>query len=219
MAKKLEFFYDYVSPYSYLADSQAGKVGGSNLVYRPVFLAAIMQATGNKPPGSIEAKGKYLRKDITRWASRYGVVYKRNPKFPQNTLKALRLAVVAQRDGVFDKVHSALFAARYLCLSDLNAISNRLTNDAGLDESEIFARIADQSIKDERANTRGSQEGSFESANICFDRRRFFGNDRWEFVKEAFPSSNIRPIVLDHLSERYRRSYEVCLARSSKIVV
>ena len=32
MAKKLEFFYDYVSPYSYLADSQVVKVGGSSLV-------------------------------------------------------------------------------------------------------------------------------------------------------------------------------------------
>ncbi|MCZ6809154.1 MAG: 2-hydroxychromene-2-carboxylate isomerase [Proteobacteria bacterium] len=192
MAKKLEFFYDYVSPYSYLADSQAGKVGGSNLVYRPVFLAAIMQATGNKPPGSIEAKGKYLRKDITRWASRYGVVYKRNPKFPQNTLKALRLAVVAQRDGVFDKVHSALFAAMFVHQSDLNddKVLADIMNAAGLDESEIFARIADQSIKDElKANTdEAVRRGAFGAPTFFVGEEMFFGNDRWEFVKEALTS-------------------------------
>ncbi len=192
MAKKLEFFYDYVSPYSYLADSQAGKVGGSNLVYRPVFLAAIMQATGNKPPGSIEAKGKYLRKDITRWASRYGVVYKRNPKFPQNTLKALRLAVVAQRDGVFDKIHSALFAAMFVHQSDLNddKVLADIMNAAGLDESETFDRIADQSIKDElKANTdEAVRRGAFGAPTFFVGEEMFFGNDRWEFVKEALTS-------------------------------
>ena len=192
MAKKLEFFYDYVSPYSYLADSQVGKVGGSNLVYRPVFLAAIMQATGNKPPGSIEAKGKYLRKDITRWASQYGVGYKWNPKFPQNTLKALRLSVVAQRDGVFDKVHSALFAAMFVHKSDLNddKVLADIMNDAGLDESETFARIADQSIKDElKANTdEAVRRGAFGAPTFFVGEEMFFGNDRWEFVKEALTS-------------------------------
>jgi len=189
MAKKLEFFYDYVSPYSYLADSQVGKVGGSNLVYRPMFLAAVMQATGNKPPGSIEAKGIYLRKDIIRWTSNYGVAYKWNPKFPQNTLKALRLAVVAQGDGVFDKVHSALFAAMFVHESDLNndKVLADIMNSAGLDESETFARIADQSIKDElKENTdEAIRRGAFGAPTFFVGEEMFFGNDRWEFVKEA----------------------------------
>ncbi len=192
MTKKLEFFYDYVSPYSYLADSQVGEVGGANLVYRPIFLAAVMQATGNKPPGSIEAKGKYLGKDITRWASRYGVAYEWNPKFPQNTLKALRLAVVAQRDGVFDKVHSALFAAMFVHKSDLNddKVLADIMNAAGLDESETFARIADQSIKDElKANTdEAIRRGAFGAPTFFVGEEMFFGNDRWEFVKEALTS-------------------------------
>ncbi len=192
MTKKLEFFYDYVSPYSYLADSQVGEVGGANLVYRPIFLAAVMQATGNKPPGSIEAKGKYLGKDITRWASRYGVAYEWNPKFPQNTLKALRLAVVAQRDGVFDKVHSALFAAMFVHKSDLNddKVLADIMNAAGLDESETFDRIADQSIKDElKANTdEAIRRGAFGAPTFFVGEEMFFGNDRWEFVKEALTS-------------------------------
>ncbi len=192
VAKKLEFFYDYVSPYSYLADSQVSKIGGSNLVYRPMFLAAVMQATGNRPPGSIEVKGKYLRKDIVRWASRYGVVFKRNPKFPQNTLKALRLAVAAQQDGVFDSVHSALFAAMFVHESDLDddKVLADIMNAVGLDESETFARIADQSIKDElKANTdEAISRGAFGAPTFFVGEEMFFGNDRWDFVKEALTS-------------------------------
>jgi 2-hydroxychromene-2-carboxylate isomerase len=188
VAKKLEFFYDYVSPYSYLADSQVGKIAGSNLVYRPMFLGAVMQATGNKPPGSLEVKGKYLRKDIARWASRYGVVYKWNPNFPQNTLKALRLAVVAQRGGVFDKVHSALFAAMFVHESDLNddKVLADIMNAAGLDEGETFARIADQSIKDElKANTdEAIRRGAFGAPTFFIGEEMFFGNDRFDFIKE-----------------------------------
>jgi len=189
MAKKLEFFYDYVSPYSYLADSQVGKVGGSNLVYRPIFLAAVMQAAGNKPPGSIELKGKYLRKDISRWVSRYGVSYKWNPKFPQNTLKALRLAVVAQQDGVFDRVHSALFAAMFVHELDLDddKVLEDIMKAAGLDESETFARIADQAIKDElKANTdEAVSRGAFGAPTFFVGEEMFFGNDRFNFIMEA----------------------------------
>ena len=71
MSTQVEFFYDYVSLYSYLADSQLGKLAGAEIVYRPMFLGAVMEATGNRPPGTVEAKRKYLMTDVARWTSRY----------------------------------------------------------------------------------------------------------------------------------------------------
>ena len=53
MKTKVEFFYDYVSVYSYLADSQLRNLTGAEIVYRPMFLGAVMEATGNRPPGTI----------------------------------------------------------------------------------------------------------------------------------------------------------------------
>ena len=97
MTKKLEFFYDYVSVYSYLANSQLRNIAGADVVYRPMFLGAVMEATGNRPPGTVKAKGKYLWTDIQRWMKRYSLPFKMNPVFPQNTLYALRLALVAQK--------------------------------------------------------------------------------------------------------------------------
>lgn len=189
MAKKLEFFYDYVSPYSYLANSQLGRFDQSILVYRPMFLGGVMQATGNRPPGTLEVKGNYLRKDIARWAVRYGIEYNRNPKFPLNTLKALRLAVVAQQDGVFDQVHDALFDASFVRQLDLDddVVLAKIMLAAGFDQEATLARIGEQPVKDEvKANTEEAvSRGAFGAPTFFVGDDLFFGNDRFEFIEES----------------------------------
>ncbi len=70
MSQTLEYFFDYVSPYSYLGDSQIpGLVErtGCELVHRPFFLGGVMNASGNSPPATVPAKGKYMFADISRW--------------------------------------------------------------------------------------------------------------------------------------------------------
>jgi 2-hydroxychromene-2-carboxylate isomerase len=189
MTKKLEFFYDYVSPYSYLANSQVGRFDESNLIYRPMFLGAVMQATGNKPPGTLEIKGKYLRKDIARWAKHYGIEYNRNPKFPLDTLKSLRLAIVAQQEGVFDTVHSELFDAAFVLQQDLgdDDVLAGIMKTAEMDQDATFSRIADKSVKDElKANTEEAiNRGAFGAPTFFVGEEMFFGNDRFDFIREA----------------------------------
>ena len=59
MPKTLEFFYDFTSPTAYLAWARLPSIvqrTGAKLIYRPMFLGGVMQATGNRPPGTVEAK-------------------------------------------------------------------------------------------------------------------------------------------------------------------
>ncbi len=185
MTTRVEFFYDYVSIYSYLADSQLANLTGADVGYRPMFLGAVMQATGNRPPGSIETKRQYLRTDATRWARRYGIPLNMNPLFPQNTLKALRLALVAKKHDVFATVHRALFDAMWVTAKDLgsNDVLAQIAQDAGiaLEETEH------QAIKDElRANTDEALErGVFGAPTFFVGDEMFFGNDRLDFVWEV----------------------------------
>lgn len=189
MPNKLEFFYDYVSPYSYLANSQLGGFDQSSLVYRPMFLGGVMQATGNKPPGTLAVRGKYLRKDIARWAEHYGIEYNRNPKFPQNTLKALRLAIIAQHDGMFAEIHNSLYSAMFVMQLNLDddKVLAKIMNSAGLDEETTFSRISEQSVKDElKANTEEAiARGAFGAPTFFVGEEMFFGNDRFEFIENA----------------------------------
>lgn len=185
MSKQIEFFYDYVSIYSYLADSQLDTLTGAEIVYRPMFLGAVMEATGNRPPGTVEAKRNWLHVDISRWAKRYGLPWTMNPVFPQNTLKALRLALVAQKHGAFEAVHRALFTAIWVDQKDLSSedLLAEIAKNAGIP----FEEIEDPAIKDAlKANTNEAIErGAFGAPTFFIGDQMFFGNDRFEMIREV----------------------------------
>lgn len=67
MAKTLKFFFDYASPYSYLACNQVEAVAqrtGAELRWRPFLLGAVFKATGNHAPIEVAQKGAYMAKDL-----------------------------------------------------------------------------------------------------------------------------------------------------------
>ena len=96
MSKRVEFFFDVGSPASYLAWTQLPSIchsEGAELVYRPMLLGGVFQATGNASPGAVPSKGAYTRIDLQRHAKKYGVPLKMNPFFPIMTLTLMRAAV------------------------------------------------------------------------------------------------------------------------------
>jgi len=136
MARQIEFFYDYLSPFSYLADTQLPALAqrtGAEIVYRPALLGATMKATGNSGPLVIQGKGNYNIVDFQRWAKRYGLPAKFNPHFPFNTIRLLRAAVAAQRHGRFAEFHTAAFRAIWEHGQDLSKepALRHLLNDVG----------------------------------------------------------------------------------------
>ena len=189
MTATLEFFYDYVSSYSYLANEAVKSLDGVEVRYRPMFLGGVMKATGNSPPGTVPAKGRYLGKDLHRWANHYGIPFRFNSIFPQNTLNALRLALVAQHHGTFDAVHQPLFDAMYVNDRDLSdpAVLAEIVTTAGLDAEAYGAEIGSESIEDElKANTEEAvARGAFGAPTFFVGEKMFFGNDRFDFIKRA----------------------------------
>ena len=106
MAKNIEFHFDFGSPTAYLAFTQLKIIAERNktkIEYFPILLGGVFKATGNNPPASVPAKGKYMMIDLQRFADKYGVPYERNPYFPVNTLTLMRGAVSYQDDGDFIK--------------------------------------------------------------------------------------------------------------------
>ena len=188
MKKKLEFFYDYVSPYSYLANSQIPKLKEAKVLYRPILLGAVMQATKNSPPGNIPEKGIYLISDIQLWAKHYGIPYQTNSIFPQNTLKALRLAIAAHRLNCFEEIHQSLFHAMFVDDKDLSRsdVLIDLIKANNLDEVQLIESISNQAIKDELKNNteEAISRGVFGAPTFFIDGEMFFGNDRIQFIEK-----------------------------------
>src|SRR6202049_728637 len=114
MAREVEFFFDYGSPFSYLADSQLKGLAertGARVIYRPMLLGGVFKETGNSSPITIEAKRKYSNIDLERWAKHYGVSALHNAYFPINTIRLMRGAIAAERLGVFPAYHRAIYDA------------------------------------------------------------------------------------------------------------
>jgi 2-hydroxychromene-2-carboxylate isomerase len=192
MKPRLEYFYDYVSPFTYLADTRLDGLD-ADIVYRPMLLGGVMKATGNSPPKTVAAKGQYLDQDLQRWARKYGVPFTWNSVFPQNTVKALRVAIVAQKQGWFARIHRPLFEAVWvndLDISDETVLSDIIAA-AGRDAAAVFGEIATDAVKAElRANSdEAVARGVFGAPTFFVGDEMFFGNDRLEFVREALRAS------------------------------
>lgn len=192
MAATLEFFFDYGSPTTYLADTQIealAKRSGAKLVYRPMLLGGVFKATGNRSPVEVPAKGVYMGADMARFAKRYGVPMNMNPFFPVNTLPLMRGAVVAQHDGFFAAYQKAMFRAMWVDEKDMNdpAVIGEVVSAAGIDVTSLLKRTGEQDIKDElKATTEEAvNRGAFGAPTFFVGDEMFFGQDRLEFVEAA----------------------------------
>ena len=85
MSKTVEFYFDFGSPATYLAWTQLPRLcaeSGAQLVYKPMLLGGVFQATGNASPVTVPAKGRFMLQDLARFARRYQVPMQFNPHFP-----------------------------------------------------------------------------------------------------------------------------------------
>ncbi|MEK7687922.1 MAG: 2-hydroxychromene-2-carboxylate isomerase [Pseudomonadota bacterium] len=192
MTRTLEFYYDYGSPYSYLADTQVeiiAKRAGAALARKPMLLGGIFKATGNASPMTVEQKSKWSAFDLPMWAKYYGVPFQRNPFFPVNTLALMRGAAAAQIDGLFERYHPAIYRAMWVDGRNLNDIAEvaAVLTAAGLDAARFGSRIQDQDVKDRlKATTdEAAARGVFGAPTSFVDGMMFFGNDRLPFVEMA----------------------------------
>ena len=190
----LDFYFDYGSPYSYLADTQlAGLVErtGAELRYRPMLLGGVFKATGNRSPAqeSVEPKRRYGAVIMRRWVDHYGARFQPNPHFPINTLLLMRTCVAAQRQGSFERFHAAVYPAFWAegrDLGDPEVIAGLLEGE-GLDAKKLLEAAGDPDVKAElRATTEGAIErGVFGAPTFFVGDEMFFGADQLPFVEKA----------------------------------
>ena len=194
MAKMAEFYFDVGSPASYLAWTQLPALcqqAGATLVYKPMLLGAVFQATGNASPAMVPAKGLYMTQDLARFAKRYGVPFNMNPHFPINTLPLMRALIGTQlrEPQKFESLLTTVFNALWVERANLNELTTvgATLNAAGFDTAQVFALTQDAEIKGAlKANTdEAIARGVFGAPTVFVGDTMFFGQDRLDFVREA----------------------------------
>jgi 2-hydroxychromene-2-carboxylate isomerase len=193
MAKTVAFYFDVGSPASYLAWTQLPALctaAGAELVYKPMLLGGVYQATGNASPGAIPAKGRYTVRDYERHARKYGVPYVNNPHFPIITLFLMRAVTGVQlrEPQRLQDLLAAVFKAMWIDALDLNqpALTARTLQDAGFAPEAVQALAADPEVKAAlKATTEEAvARGVFGAPTSFVGDEMFFGQDRMDMIRE-----------------------------------
>ncbi|MBC5764698.1 2-hydroxychromene-2-carboxylate isomerase [Ramlibacter albus] len=190
MAQTLEFYFDVGSPAAYLAWTQVPKFGVP-VDYRPFLLGGVFQATNNKSPMEVPAKGKYMLDDLKRYAARYGVPFEHNPHFPINTLTLMRGAVGLQMREPSRMIPyvDAVYRAIWVEGRNMNdpAVVGAVLQGAGFDPQALLALTADPEVKDrlKSVTQEAVARGAFGAPTFFVGGRMYWGQDRLDFVKEA----------------------------------
>jgi 2-hydroxychromene-2-carboxylate isomerase len=196
--KSVEFYYDLVSPYSYLAYGRVGRiceVNGAELILRPMLLGAVHKAVGLQAPIEIRPKASYQAQDIRRWAQYYGLPLEFPDPFPFRTLKTMRAAMFLQEReelGAFTKEAFALYweeggAPGGLQETDEDAPVSTVAARIGVDPEEALSGAASPGAKQalKVATSEAVERGVFGAPAFFVGDEMFWGNDRLHFVEAA----------------------------------
>jgi 2-hydroxychromene-2-carboxylate isomerase len=194
MTKRVEFFFDVGSPAAYLAWTQLPSIcaqAGAQIDYRPMLLGGVFQATGNRSPATVPAKGRYMTDDLERFAGRYGVPFRHNPFFPINTLTLMRILTALQmRDEArMLACTDVLYRAVWVEGKDMNdaGVVAQVLQPAGFDPVDLLALAGAPEVK-ERLKTVTQDavaRGVFGAPTFFVGNHMYWGQDRLDFVKEA----------------------------------
>jgi 2-hydroxychromene-2-carboxylate isomerase len=194
----IEFFFDCSSPWTYLAFHNIqplAKEFGVEISWRPILVGGIFNtinpsvyASRDKP---VEAKARYMKKDMADWARSAGLTIKMRPTvFPVNSVKAMRGCIHLAPEGRLVAFARATFETYWGEDQDISqdAVLAEICKRVGADEKKFFAGIGAQAIKDQlKANTdEVMARGGFGSPTIFLDKTdMYFGNDRLPLLRQA----------------------------------
>ena len=179
MPVSLDWYFDFVSPFSYIALHRLGELARP-VAYKPVLFAGLLNHWGQKGPAEIPAKRRWTYRWCTWWASSLGIPFRFPAAHPFNPLQHLRLALAcdSQPDAVkriFEWIwmsgENATDAARFV----------RLCAELGVDS----ARLADARIKDQlkQHTDVAAQRGVFGVPSLVVEGEVFWGADAIDFAK------------------------------------
>lgn len=194
MGKKLEFFYDCSSPWTYLAFAKIEDVArrhNANLLWRPFLVGGVFNTVNpsvyETRANPVKLKARYYSKDLQDWARFYGLKIGNPSVFPVNSVKAMRGALVAEEHGKISPYSRRVFESYWGADRDISQdqVLRDIVREVGLDEQEYFTKIASADYKARlRTNTEQLIErGGFGSPSIFVEGVMFFGNDRLPLVE------------------------------------
>lgn len=201
MTSVVDFYFDPVSPYSWLASAQLDRLAeaGVSIVCRPILLAALLNAHGTKGPAEVPAKRTYVFRDVMRQAAILGLEFRGPPAHPFNPLRALRAVLAIPEDEQRLRFVRELLAAIWsegIDATDPEALRGILVR-SGADGTSVLATLESAAVKQRlKDDTQEAIDaGVFGSPTFRFQGQLFWGADRLDALIWALQGGTIDEVL------------------------
>ena len=194
MTRSIDFYFDFISPYSYLAFKKIkllNKANTLNFNYKPILLGGLHKLGGITAPAFNERKMKNMKNDCKLVALKNNIIFKWNTKFPINTLNLMR-GYLAINDRIKKKYFEICFDAYWkdnLDISNKNEI-DKILDICDINKDEFFEKIKNPKIKNELKNLTdiAFKNNIFGAPTFVVNKKIFWGQDRLNYAIDEYNS-------------------------------
>ena len=190
MTKEIDFYFDFISPYTYLAYKKIQSLPKDiKINYKPILLGGLHNLQGITAPAFIKPKLKHMISDCDLIANKNKSNFIWNSKFPINSLSVMRgyLFINAENRELYLNVMFDAYWKDNLDISNEKILKN-LIEKCKINSSKFFDGIKDLKIKDElKSITQDAHDkGIFGAPTFVVNNKIFWGQDRLEFALEEY---------------------------------
>ena len=192
MTKTIDFYFDFISPYTYIGHKRIEKEGnGINFNYKPILLGGLHKLWNITPQAYIEPKKQFMIMDCEMVSKKFKIDFIFNSKFPLNTIKLMRGCLILENDQL-KKYIQLVFDAYWKNNEDItsNKVLSKILTQIGINLEEFSKKIEENEIKEKLKNFTNDafKKNIFGAPTYVVNNKNFWGQDRFDYAVEEFNS-------------------------------
>ena len=192
MTKFIDFYFDFISPYSYLAHKRIIHLNKRDKFnYKPILLGGLHNLGGITAPAFNERKMKNMKNDCSLIAQKNNIQFRWNEKFPLNSLNLMRGYLFID-EQIKNKFFDICFDSYWKDNVDITQDDNikKILSDCNIDEKKYLSGIKEIKIKEKLKNltSLAFKNDVFGAPTFVVNDKLFWGQDRLEYALDEYNS-------------------------------
>jgi len=188
MTKDIDFYFDFISPYSYIGHKRIEQQGSElNFTYKPILLGGLHKLWNITPQAFIEPKKKFMIMDCEMVSKKLNINFKFNSKFPLGTINLMRGCLILKGEQL-NKYIKLIFDAYWkddIDISDNANLSSLLAKiDINIDDFQKKTEAEEIKEKLKKLTNDAFKKNIFGAPTYVVNNKNFWGQDRLEFAIE-----------------------------------